>query len=93
MKKQTSATTEPQVKGSTIVDFSGKVIYVGIDMHQKSWQVALYYDGLALGNHHLTNNCQSVVNFLLKHYPGATLKCVYESGAWGFELQRALTAA
>jgi len=93
MKKQTSATTEPQVKGSTIVDFSGKPIYVGIDMHQKSWQVAQYYDGLTLGNHHLTSNCQSVVNFLRKRYPGAALKCVYESGSWGFELQRALTAA
>jgi len=40
MKKQTSATSETSIKGKTIIDYSGKVIYVGIDVHQKDYQVA-----------------------------------------------------
>src|SRR5207244_10979501 len=36
---------------------------------------------------------KQLIDFLKKRYPGATLKCVYESCAWGFNLQRQLTAA
>jgi len=39
MKQQTSATTGTRVKGNNIVDCTGKT-YVGIDVHQKDWQVA-----------------------------------------------------
>jgi len=38
MKQQTSATSETQVKGRNIIDFTGKTIYVGIDVHQKDYQ-------------------------------------------------------
>jgi transposase len=31
---------------------------------------------------------ENVVNHLQKKFPGAIFKCVYESSAWGFELQR-----
>ena len=40
MKQQTSATSETQVKGRNIIDFTGKTICVGIDVHQKDYQVA-----------------------------------------------------
>ena len=36
---------------------------------------------------------QKLIAHLQTRYPGATLKCVYESSAWGFTLQRQLTAA
>ena len=51
MKQQTSATSETPVKDRTIIDFTGKTIYVGIDIHQKDYQVAKVIDGLCLGNH------------------------------------------
>ena len=35
MKQQASATSETQVKDRMIIDFSGKLIYVGIDVQQK----------------------------------------------------------
>ncbi len=93
MKQQTSATTETLNKGKTMIDFTGKTIYVGIDVHKKDWQVGQFHAGLVLGNHRITGNSQELINFLKKHYVGATLKCVYESCAWGFNLQRQLTAA
>lgn len=93
MKEQTSAATETLNKGKTMIDFTGKTIYVGIDVHKKDWQVGQFHAGLVLGNHRITGNSQELIDFLKKRYGGATLKCVYESCAWGFNLQRSLTAA
>ena len=93
MKEQTSATTETLNKGKTMIDFSGKTIYVGIDVHKKDWQVGQFHGGLVLGNHRMGANSGELIDFLKKRYPGATLRCVYESCAWGFNLQRQLSAA
>jgi transposase len=93
MKQQTSATTETLTKVRTMIDFTGKTIYVGIDVHKKDWQVGQFHGGLVLGNHRITGSSQELIDFLKKRYSGATLKCVYESCAWGFNLQRQLTAA
>lgn len=93
MKEQSSATTETRDKGRNIIDFSGKTIHVGIDVHQKDYQVAKVYDGICLGNHRMTGGAEEVLKHLHRHYPGAKFKCVYESCAWGFNLQRKLTAA
>jgi transposase len=93
MKEQTSATTETSNKGKTMIDFTGKTIYVGIDIHKREWQVGQYYQGITLGNHRITGDSEQLVDFLKKRYPGAILKCVYESCAWGFNLQRELTTA
>jgi transposase len=93
MKQQTSATTETGIKSSNIIDFTGKTIYVGIDVHQKDYQVAKVLNGICLGNHRMESNKEKLIDHLRHHYAGATFKCVYESGAWGFTLQRTLQAA
>lgn len=93
MKQQTSATTETLHKGRTLIDFSGKTIFVGIDVHKKDWQVGLFHAGLILGNHRIDGNTKALIDFLNRHYVGAAFKCVYESCSWGFNLQRELTAA
>ena len=71
MKKQTSAATETKGKGRNIMDYSGKTIFVGIDIHQKDWQVATQCEGLTLGNHRMSASSQGLINYLNKHYPGA----------------------
>jgi len=93
MKEQTSATAGTSNKGRTMIDFTGKTIYVGIDVHKKDWQIGLFHSGLVLGNHRIGGNSKGLIDFLSSHYAGATLKCVYESCSWGFNLQRQLTAA
>jgi transposase len=92
MKQQTSATTETSGKGRAMIDFTGKTIFIGIDVHKKDWQVGQFYSGLVLGNHRITGSSGELISFLKKRYAGATLKCVYESCAWGFNLQRQLAA-
>ena len=93
MKQQTSTPSEPLHKGKTLIDYKGKIIYVGIDVHQKDYQVAKILNGICIGNHRMSSSNEAVIEHLRGHYPGATFKCVYESCAWGFELQRALSAA
>jgi transposase len=93
MKQQTSATTETKIKGRNIIDFSGKTIWVGIDVHEKDLQVAKVLDGICLGNHRMAVDSQALIGHLNSRYPGATFKCAYESCAWGFTLQRELSAA
>ena len=93
MKQQTSATPETLSKGKNIIDFRGKTIYVGIDVHEKDYQIAKVYDGICLGNHRMASSSETLIEHLRTHYPGASFKCVYESCAWGFNLQRRLTKA
>ena len=93
MKQQISAASETQTKGRNIIDYSGKTICVGIDVHQKDYQVAKVYNGVCLGNHRMAADSDALIKHLRSHYPGAEFKCVYESCGWGFNLQRRLSAA
>ena len=93
MKQQASAATETANKGRAIIDFSGQTICVGIDVHEKDYQVAKIVDGICLGNHRMRADCRMLIEHLQGHYPGAAFKCVYESCAWGFTLQRKLQQA
>ena len=79
MKQQTSATTETSGEGRAMIDFTGKTIFIGIDVHKKDWQVGQFYGGLVLGNHRITGSSVELINFFNKRYAGASLKCVYES--------------
>jgi transposase len=93
MKKQTSATTATLDKNRVVVDYTGKTIFVGIDVHQKSYQIAKLYNGITLGNHCMNASSSGLIEHLKSHYPGAAFKCVYEACSWGFNLYRDLTAA
>jgi len=93
MKQQTSAAFETQIKVRELTDYSGKTIYVGIDVHQKDYQVAKICNGITLGNHRMSAEATVLIKHLRSHYPGATFKCVYESCSWGFNLQRKLSSA
>lgn len=93
MKKQTSAATETKGKGRNIIDYSGKTVFVGIDIHKDDWQVATRCETLSLFNHRMTGKSQVLIDYLHRHFPGGTFKCAYECCAWGFNLQRELTAA
>jgi transposase len=93
MKQQTSATTETNIKGRNLIDFTGKTIHVGIDVHEKDFQVAKVFGDICLGNHRMPANGQGLIDHLHTRYPGATFQCVYESCAWGFTLQRQLQQA
>lgn len=69
---------------SNKLDFTGQIIYVGIDAHLKSWTVTLETDELTLKTFNQPPDPETLYKHLHKNYPGAYYKCVYESGFCGF---------
>lgn len=73
------------------LNFTGQNIYVGIDVHLKSWNVTILTENL----HHKTFNqpsCPStLVSYLDKHFPGGTYYSAYEAGFSGLWAHYQLT--
>jgi transposase len=88
-----SQTGNPAIKVQNLVDFTGRDLYVGIDVHKQRWQVAVYYDGLILSNTSIEASTGALITHLRKRYGEAHFSCVYESGPFGFALCRSLWAA
>lgn len=80
-------------KVQNLVDFYGRDLYVGIDVHKLRWQVAVYYEGLVLSNTSIDASSEALIIHLRKRYGDAHFSCVYESGPFGFALCRSLWAA
>lgn len=94
MNKQiTSTVVDPPTNLQHIADFSGKQLFIGIDVHKENWQVAVYYQGLILSNLNMQGTSQRIIEYLHKQYGDASFKCVYECGFSGFNLCRDLWAA
>lgn len=95
MKTQQSSAPRwnPAQKVQNPPDFSGRDLFVGIDVHKQRWQVAVYYEGLILSNSSIAASAEALVEHLRKRYGEAHFHCVYESGPFGFSLCRSLWAA
>ena len=74
------------------LNFAGKVIDCGLDVHKTNWKINAKMEGLEMAA--LSQNPDPLVlkNYMDKNYPGAELKVVYKAGFCGFEIQRSLTS-
>jgi transposase len=69
---------------SNRLDFTGQPIYIGMDVHKKSWSVSIHS---AVCEHKTFTQPPEVdilVNYLRRNFPGATYRSVYEAGYSGF---------
>jgi transposase len=73
-------------------DFSGQNIYVGMDVHDKSWKIHIFSDEFELKSFSQEPSVDRLGNYLNKQYKGANLLLAYESGFSGFWIQRAFQA-
>lgn len=80
-------------KINQLLDFTGKTIYVGMDVHLKSWNITLYNDQQYLRKFKQDAHPQALVNHLTSTYPGAHFKLAYEAGFSGFWIQRVFQQA
>jgi len=76
---------------SKLLNFTDKSIFIGLDVHKKSWAVTLYSDEFELKTFTQPPKPDVLVNYLNQHYPGARYKAVYEAGFSGFWVQRELS--
>ena len=73
------------------INFTEQTIYVGLDVHKRSWNAALYLNDQYLRNVHQPPSVQALYKFLQTNYPGADYVCAYEGGKFGYWIQRQLS--
>lgn len=74
------------------LDYSDQQIYVGIDVHQKSWKVSVATKDVLFKAYSQEPDVEVLYNHLTSRYPGGDYICVYEAGFSGFWLQECLAA-
>ena len=73
------------------ISFKGQKIFIGIDVHAKSWKVAIAPEVGAVKGHSQKPSAKELFDFLKKNYPDGEYQAVYESGFSGFSTYYALT--
>lgn len=78
------------MKNKDRVDFAGKDIYIGIDIHLKSWYVTILHGNVSK---HISfdSRAESIRSYLDKHFPNGNYKAVYEAGYFGYGAYDKLT--
>jgi len=74
------------------LNFNGQNIYVGIDVHKKSWSVTIMSEQLEHKTFSQAPDTQALHQYLVKNFPGATYHTVYESGFCGYWIHRDLAS-
>lgn len=70
------------------LDFTGKIIYCGLDVHKTNWKVNARMEGIEIAAFSQNPDDVSLKKHFEKNYPGSILKVVYEAGFCGFEIQQ-----
>ncbi len=73
------------------IDFTGKTIYCGIDVHKTSWKVCLFMEDRVLRRFSQPPSVKALAKTLKQQYPGASYKASYEAGFCGFYPQRMMS--
>lgn len=72
------------------LNFRGRDIFVGLDVHLKSWNVSVYCEDLYLKSFNQPANPKDLRHYLTSNFPEANYHCAYESGFCGYWIQREL---
>lgn len=73
-------------KQSNELNFNGENIYIGIDVHLKSWYVVILTEHIELKRSCINPDAKALAAHLHTHFPGATYYSVYEAGFCGTSL-------
>lgn len=74
-------------------DYTRKSIFVGIDVHKKTYSVTAISDNEVVKRDTLRANPQALITYLQKRFSTGIIFTAYEAGFCGFHLHRALEAA
>jgi hypothetical protein len=74
-------------------DYSGKDVYVGIDVHKKSYTVYCICNRERVKSWSMRASPSDLIAQLQRFFKGARLHTVYEAGFSGYALHRALEKA
>ena len=71
-------------------NFTGQNLYIGIDVHLKSWTYTIITESGFQETRNGNSSAQELYSYLCNHYEGGNYMAVYESGFSGFSTYYAL---
>ncbi len=74
-------------------DYTGKTIFVGMDVHKKTYSVTVICDSCIIKRDTLKAEPEDLISYLKKRFGSGKIKTAYEAGFCGFHLHRTLEAA
>jgi len=72
------------MKQNNKLDFTGQPIFIGLDVHKKSWEVSIYTRHGEYKSFSQPPRAAALAHYLRHHFPGALYYAVYEAGYCGF---------
>lgn len=78
---------------SVRMTYTGKKVYVGIDVHKKTYSVTAICEGEIVKRDTMRAEPEGLIRYLKKHFKGGEFHTAYEAGFCGFGLHRALVDA
>jgi hypothetical protein len=72
------------------LDFSGKKIFIGLDVHRKSWSVTIIVEGIEHKTFNQPPEPQVLADYLNRMFPNGDYHSAYEAGFCGYGIHRAL---
>lgn len=73
-------------------DYTGKTIYLGIDVHKKTYAVTVICEEQVVKRDTLRADPSVLIDYCKKYFCGAQIHSAYEAGFCGFHLHRCLEA-
>ena len=74
------------------IDFKGKDLNIGLDVHKKSWSVTILVEGMEHRTFTQPPDPRALFTYLQKMFPGGTYNSAYEAGFCGYGIHRELNA-
>jgi transposase len=74
------------------IDFTGKELFIGLDVHKKSWSVTIVVDGIEHRTFTQPPDPNALKNYLQRMFPGGSYKSAYEAGFCGYGIHRELNS-
>lgn len=74
------------------IDYSGQNIYVGFDVHLKSWKVSIMTERMKIKPFSQDPSPETLVNYLKKNFPGGNYYSAYEAGFCGYWIHHKLVS-
>jgi hypothetical protein len=77
-------------KKNSKISFKGQNIYVGIDVHLKSWKVTILLTHSYYKTFSMNPSSQELKQYLVKNFPGGNYFSAYEAGFFSYSIHREL---
>jgi transposase len=74
------------------IDFKDKELFIGLDVHKKSWSVTIVVDGIEHKTFTQPPEPKALNNYLQRMFPGGSYNSAYEAGFCGYGIHRELNS-